>query len=148
MKKIKDILKLRFVTNISYRQIGRALNIPSSTVADYCRRFEINEYKLDDFLNFDEDTCYKILFPEKKLAKKIKRAIPDVEYISKEIVKKGVTFTLLWQEYKEQHPDGYGYTQFKEYYHKYKKKLNPTMRQTYIAGEKLFIDYSGLTFPL
>ncbi len=148
MKKIKDILKLRFITNISYRQIGRALNIPSSTVADYCQRFEINEYNLDDFLNLKEDTCYKILFPEKKLAKKINRPIPDVEYISQEIVKKGVTFTLLWQEYKEQYPNGYGYTQFKEYYHKYRKKLNPTMRQTYIAGEKLFIDYSGLTFPI
>ena len=148
MKKIKDILKLRFITNISYRQIGRALNMPSSTVSDYCQRFEINEYLIDEFLKLDEETCYKILFPEKRLEKKTNRPIPDVEYIAKEISKKGVTFILLWQEYKEQHPDGYGYTQFKEYYQRYKKKLNPTMRQTYIAGEKLFIDYSGLTFPI
>jgi transposase len=148
MKNIKDILKLRFVTNISYRQIGRALGIPRSTVSDYCKRFEINQYNIDDFLQFDEDRCYKLLFPEKSLCVEIKRPLPDMEYIAKEICKKGVTFTLLWQEYKEQHPDGYGLSQFKEHYYKYKKKLNPTMRQTYIAGEKMFVDYSGLTFPI
>ena len=41
MKKIKDVLRLRFITNISYRQISRAVNTPSSTAADYCKRFEI-----------------------------------------------------------------------------------------------------------
>lgn len=54
----------------------------------------------------------------------------------------------MWQEYKEMHPDGYGCSQFKEYYYKYKRKLNPTMRQTYVAGEKMFVDYSGLTVPV
>ncbi len=65
MKKIKDILRLRFITNISYRQISRAVNIPSSTAADYCKRFEITNYSIDNFLSLDEDDIYKILFPEK-----------------------------------------------------------------------------------
>jgi len=149
MKKIKDILRLRFITNISYRQISRAVNTPSSTAADYCKRFEITDYSIDEFLSLDEDVIYKILFPEKSLPKTYKtRPKPNVEYIHKEIAKKGVTFELLWQEYKEQHPDGYGCSQFKEYYYKYKKRLNPSMRQTHIAGEKMFVDYSGLTVPV
>jgi hypothetical protein len=49
---------------------------------------------------------------------------------------------------KEQHPNGYGYTQFKKYYHKYRKKLNPSMRQIHLNGEKLFVDYSGVTVPI
>ena len=149
MKKIKDILRLRFITNISYRQISRAVNTPSSTAADYCKRFEITNYSIDEFLSLDEDEIYQLLFPEKSLPKTYKtRPKPNVEYIHKEIAKKGVTFELLWQEYKEQHPDGYGCSQFKEYYYKYKKRLNPSMRQTYIAGEKMFVDYSGLTVPV
>ena len=125
MKKIKDILRLKFITNISYRQISRALNVPSSTVGDYCKRFEIIDKKIDEFLNLDDDEISQILFPEKSLPKSYKsRPIPDVEYIHKEITKKGVTFELLWQEYKEMHPDGYGCSQFKEYYYKYKRKLN------------------------
>jgi len=149
MKKIKDILKLKYITELSYRQISRGVNVPSSTVSDYCKRFEITPYDIDTFLAKDEDVIYEILFPEKKLPRLSKeRPLPDVEYIHKEIAKKGVTFELLWQEYKEMHPNGYACSQFKEHYYRYKRKLNPSMRQTYIPGEKLFIDYSGLTVPV
>jgi len=149
MKKIKDILKLKYITELSYRQISRGVNVPSSTVSDYCKRFEITPYDIDTFLAKDEDVIYEILFPEKKLPRLSKeRPLPDVENIHKEIAKKGVSFELLWQEYKEMHPNGYACSQFKEHYYRYKRKLNPSMRQTYIPGEKLFIDYSGLTVPV
>jgi transposase len=48
----------------------------------------------------------------------------------------------LWVEYKEQHPDGYQYTQFCEHYWRWRKKLDYCMRQEHRGGEKLFIDYS------
>jgi len=148
MKKIKEVLKLRFITDISFRQIGRAVNIPSSTVSDYCKRFEIGKYILDDFLKMDEEKCYELLFPEKRLPNTHKeRPLPDVKYIHKEIAKKGVTFELLWMEYKQLNQDGYGLSQFKEYYYQFKNKINPTMRQTYIPGHQMFVDYSGLTVP-
>jgi len=146
MKKIKEILKLRYITDISLRQISRAVEVPSSTVSDYCKRFKITKYTIDEFLQIDDDKIYQILFPEKKLPNKYKnRPLPDVEYIHKEIAKKGVTFELLWMEYKEENPNGYGLSQFKEHYYKFKNKIDPTMRQTYIPGHQMFIDYSGLT---
>ncbi len=148
MKKIKEILQLKYITDISYRQISRAVKVPPSTVADYCKRFKLTKYTIDKFLEIDEDIIYQLLFPEKKLENRQKdRPLPDFEYIHKEIAKKGVTFELLWMEYKEQHPNGYGISQFKEHYYKFKKKINPTMRQTYIPGHQMFVDYSGLTVP-
>ena len=148
MKKIKEILKLRYITEISTRKIGRAVKVSSSTVADYCRRFKLTNYTIDEILKLDEDEIYQLLFPEKRLKKRQEqRPLPDYAYIHKEIAKKGVTFELLWLEYKEQHPDGYGISQFKEYYYRFKKKINPTMRQTYIPGHQMFVDYSGLTIP-
>jgi len=148
MKKIKEILKLRFVTDISFRQISKAVNIPSSTVSDYCKRFEISKLSLDECLKMEEENIYQLLFPEKKLPNICKdRPLPDVAMIHKEIAKKGVTFELLWMEYKEQYPNGYALSQFKEYYYQFKNKINPTMRQTYVAGHQMFIDYSGLTVP-
>lgn len=148
MKHIKDILRLRFLTDISYRQISRALNLPSSTVSDYCKRFEITAYTIEEFLSFEDDKAYELLFPEKKVQRNTNRPKPDVVYIHQEIAKKGITFELLWQEYKELHPDGYGLSQFKEHYYRYKKRLNPTMRQRYIPAEKMFVDYSGLTMDI
>ena len=89
MRKIKDILKLRFITEISYRQISRAVDVPSSTVSDYCKRFEISKYEIDEFLSLDEDEIYKLLFPEKKrIDKPITRPLPNFEKIHKEIGKK------------------------------------------------------------
>jgi len=148
MKKIKEILKLRFITDISFRQISRAVNVPRTTVSDYCKRFEITKQTLDGLLEMEEETIYQLLFPEKKLPNTHKdRPLPDVATIHKEIPKKGVTFELLWIEYKEQHPNGYGLSQFKEYYYRFKNKIDPTMRQTYIPGHQMFVDYSGLTVP-
>lgn len=148
MRKIKDILKLRFITEISYRQISRAVDVPSSTVSDYCKRFEITKCEINEFLTQDEDEIYKKLFPEKSKKEKItQRVLPNFEYIHKEIAKKGVTFELLWMEYKEQEPQGYAFSTFKELYRNFKKKVNPTMRQTYILGHQMFVDYSGVVVP-
>lgn len=148
MKKIQEILKLRFVTELSFRQISRTVNVPSSTVSDYCKRFEICTQTLDEFMKMEEEVIYTLLFPEKKLLHPQKdRPLPDVSNIHKEISKKGITFELLWMEYKEQHPEGYALSQFKEYYYRFKNKIDPTMRQTYIPGHQMFIDYSGLTVP-
>jgi len=149
MKQIKEILKLKYQMDFSYRRIAKSVGVSRSAVAEYCRRFEILPDMLDEFIVLDEDIMYKMLFPEhKEIEHKFSRPKPDVEYIDKEIRKKGVTYLLLWQEYKEQHPNGYGYTQFKKIYHKYRKKLNPSMRQIHLNGDKLFVDYSGVTVPI
>jgi transposase len=62
--------------------------------------------------------------------------------------RKGVTLSLLWVEYRQAHPDGYGYSQFCQNYRAWAKRLKPSMRQTHRAGEKLFVDYAGQTVPV
>jgi transposase len=62
--------------------------------------------------------------------------------------RKSVTLSLLWVEYRQAHPDGYGYSQFCHNYNKWAKQLKPMMRQRHWAGEKLFIDYAGQTVPV
>jgi transposase len=54
----------------------------------------------------------------------------------------------LWQEYKAQHPAGYQYSQFCYWYRQWAKKIDPVMRQEHRAGEKLFVDYAGMTIPV
>lgn len=61
-----------------------------------------------------------------------------------ELKKKGVTLLLLWKEYKEESPEGLGYTRFCVKYQAYARTLEPTMRLSHKAGEKCFVDYSGL----
>ena len=71
-----------------------------------------------------------------------------MEDIHQDLKKKGVTLQLLWYEYKRAHPDGYHYSQFCYRYHRWADKLDVCLRQTYRAGEKLFVDYAGQTMPV
>jgi hypothetical protein len=60
-----------------------------------------------------------------------------------------VTLFLLWEEYKARHPDdGYQYSSFCEQYRAFRRTVDPVMRQTHTAGEKLFVDYAGQTAPV
>ena len=75
---------------------------------------------------------------------KAERPLPKWEDAHTELRKKGMTLQLIWREYREQHNDGLGYSQFCSHYQAFKKTINPIMRQTYKAGEKAFVDYSGM----
>lgn len=76
------------------------------------------------------------------------RPEPDFATMKRELAKKGMTMMLLWVEHKELHPDGYEYSQFCQLYRDWRKKLDVTMRQDHKAGEKMFVDFPGLTIPI
>lgn len=55
---------------------------------------------------------------------------------------------ILWEEYRAAHPDGYGYSRFCDLFREFELRLSPTMRQHHVAGEKVFVDYSGKRVPI
>ncbi len=71
--------------------------------------------------------------------------MPDYNYIHQEMKRKKktkVTLSFLWEEYKSTYGEqAYAYTQFRVYYRRYKQRLNPSMRQIHIAGEKVFVEF-------
>jgi len=93
----------------------------------------------------DEDQLYQMLFLKPAPASERVIPQPDWKTIHKELRRKSVTRRLLWLEYREAHPDGYGYSYFCEIYRLWAKKLDPPMRLTHKAGEKMFVDYAGQT---
>jgi len=59
-----------------------------------------------------------------------------------------VTLQLLWEEHRGVHSDGYGYSRFCELYRAWEVRLSPTMRQSHVAGERMFVDYAGITLEV
>jgi len=51
------------------------------------------------------------------------RPLPDWAEVHKELGRRSVTLRLLWQEYRQRFPNGYAYTQFCEYYHRWAQTL-------------------------
>jgi transposase len=77
-----------------------------------------------------------------------RRPTPDWTTVHRELKRPGVTFVLLWQEYKAITPDGLQYSQFCEAYRQWAGTLDLVMRQSHRAGETRFGDYAGQTMPV
>lgn len=146
MRKIKEVLRLR-AAGLSAREIERSTSVPRSTVTDYLKRAARSgiDWPLPDDLD-ETDLERKLFSVEKRFERKA--LLPDYGYIHTELKKKGVTLTLLWEEYLADNPDGHRYTQFCHYYRQFRAKLNLSMRQVHKAGEKLFVDFAGQTVPI
>ena len=144
MRKIKEILKLNY-ENVSNREIARRLRIGAGSVSRYLARAkEANlVWPLND--DWSDDKIYSVLFSAEN--KKTTYPLPDFGKVHNELKRKGVTLMLLWCEYQQQRPGGYSYSRYCELYQAFIGKHTPSMRLTHHAGEKLFVDYSGLTVP-
>jgi len=147
MRKIREVLRLR-ADGLSQRAIAQSCGIAHSTVGEYLRRAARAglSWPLHDEL--DEDTLYKKLFARPPRSGTGKLPQPDWKKVHLELRRKGVTLRLLWVEYREAHPDGYGYSRFCELYRAWAKKIDPPMRIVHRGGEKMFVDYAGDTVPV
>ncbi|MGB2906057.1 MAG: IS21 family transposase [Candidatus Aminicenantaceae bacterium] len=143
MRKIREVLRLKH-SGLSVRAIGRACSVGRETVREYlCRAQEAGiGWPLPEGL--DDEELERRLFSA-VLKRSDKRSCPNWALVHQELRKKGVTRQLLWTEYKEEAPDFLGYSQFCELYRRWGKQLHPTMRVVHKAGEKLFVDFAGLT---
>lgn len=144
MKDIRSILRLT-QEGLSVRAISERLGLSKTSVATYQLRARQVGLVWPLPLNHDSDEALKqALFgrvgrPPQDLAE------PDWPVVAQELKRPGVTLTLLWQEYRTAHPEGYGYTWFCEQYGAFKRRANPTFRHCHEAGAVMQTDYAGQT---
>jgi transposase len=152
MRKLKEVLRLRYELKLGYQQIGRSCSIGVSTVHKYLKRAEATgvTWPLPD--DWDEARLEAVLFPRPEPAaveNLTARTLPDLAAIHEELQKnKHVTLQLLWEEYRHANPDGYRYSRFCYLYQRWRSKLDVVLRQEHKAGEKMFVDWAGATIPV
>ena len=142
MRKIRDVLRLRFAAALSGRAIARSLHVSPSTVEDYVRRAEVAGLGWPVPESVDDAALERRLFPTPPPSG-TSRPLPAWSDVHQELRRKGVTLALLWQEYKATHPEGLQYSRFCEQYRAWAGKLDVVMRQEHRAGERMFVDYAG-----
>ena len=144
VRKTREVLRLSPACGFAKRQIARSLEISHSTVCDMVYR--ANAAGLDwPGIEAMDDTALDSRLYVVAAGRPKARPEPDFEMLHSELRRKGVTLQLLWYEYRQAHSDGYQYSQFCERYRRWQQKLDVVMRQTYRAGEKMFVDYAGQT---
>lgn len=145
MRKISQALRLR-ASGLSTRKIAASLNVGQSTISEYLKRAERAglSWPLPD--GIDEATLERRLFAPAGGKTRRGLAQPDWAAVHRQFRRKGVTLSLIWEEYRAAHPDdGYGYSRFCDLYRRWEGRLSPTMRQHHVAGERVFVDYAGDT---
>jgi transposase len=129
---------------MSFRAISRATNCSRSVVTEYISKFKKSKMsyseiaKLSDSLLLEKLNCTK-----KEQSNRYKVLYDRFPVIKLELTKAGVKLHTLWEEYKEENPDGYSYSQFCYHYQMYKETFKTTMHMDYKAGERLFVDFAG-----
>ena len=134
MRKIREILRLKYTSQLSNREIAKSCSTARSTVAG-CLERAANaglSWPLPDAL--DDTALEQLLYPC-IVASEAVRVLPDWSLLQKEMRKKNVTLALLWDEYKANHPDGYQYSQFCKLYGEFTDQVDCCMRQCHIAGD-------------
>jgi transposase len=147
MRKIRDMLRLS-AAGMSKRQIAASLGL-SATAAGECirraRRVDLT-WPLPEGLT--DEVLELRLYPPPMVTAADRRPRPNWAVVHRELRRPGVTLQLLWEEHRAVHPDGYGYSRFCELYRAWEARLSPTMRQSHVAGERMFVDYAGTTLEV
>jgi len=147
MRKIREVLRLKLASRQSNRAIANACSIARSTVAECLDRASAAGLSWPLPEGLDDAALERLLYPT-VVSLEVVRCQPDWSVVQKEMKRKGMTLALLWDEYKAADPAGYQYSQYCKLYRDFLGRIDCCMRQNYIAGEKLFVDYSGQTVPL
>jgi transposase len=143
MRQLRHLLRLHH-DGVSAREIGRRLGVARSTIQDNLKRAAAAGLAWPLAEGVTEDALERQLFGRAGVAQgQRRRAEPDWAALARELKRPGVTMTILWEEYREIHPEGYGYSRFCDLLRGFERRLTPVMRQHHVAGEKAFVDYSG-----
>ena len=144
MRKIREVLRLYHYCRLSQRDIRDTSGIARSTVIEYiwlAQQARLS-WPLPETLT-DED-LERLLYPPVAVAPGTPGVLPDFIHIHSELIsgkKFNLTLSQLWDEYKEETPEGYQYSRFCELFRRWQGSRDYCMRQEHKAGEKLFVDY-------
>ncbi len=148
MRKIREVLRLKFDHHLSDRDIGRSVRLGRTTVQNYVKRALSAGLTWPLTPELDDVQLETLLFRQGAVPPMDTAAEPDWSLIDRELRRKGVTRFLLWEEYRVQQPNGLKYATFNAHYRVWKSTTGLSMRQVHRAGEKLFVDYAGLTLAI
>ena len=148
MTKLRQILNM-YSQSYSKLYIAGTVGVSRNTVKGYLKTFHLlsKDYEEINKLSDKElDDLFKrqhTVYHDEQL-KLLYAFYPDAQ---KKLSRRGTTIYDLWQQYEKQYPQGLGRTAFYFHYNLYRRRQSPSMHIEHKAGDKMFIDYAGETYP-
>ena len=144
MSQIKQLLRLH-KQGQSKKSIAHHLGMSKNTVKGYLKKVEELPVGVDKLLHLEDNELETKLSSGNPAYKddRYQRLKDHLDYYVKELQRTGVTKLLLWEEYRKNHPKGYGYSQFCHHLYQHLKTQRPSMVLEHQPGVNLFIDFAG-----
>ena len=141
MRHVRDVIRLKSA-GMASREIARRVGAAPSTVRATIRRFEAAGLSWPLGEDVTDAELEARLFASAGAGAGTRRghrrqAEPDWAAVHRELKRKHVTLSILWEEYIAGEPGGYRYSRFCELYRAWEGRLSVTMRQSHAAGDKL-----------
>jgi transposase len=146
MRKIREVLRLKFEAGLSDGQIATAIGSARSTVQECVRRAKEAGIVWPLPATLDEEALQAQLY--RREVPLSRAPLPDFVKIQSELKRPGVTRLLLWQEYKAASPDGWQYSVYCDQYRRWLGTQDLVLRQHHTPGDKCFVDYAGQTLGI
>jgi len=149
--KRKSMLQIRRILQLlsdecSHREINRLTGIHRSTIKEYANRVGSAGKDLRFLLDCSDEELLQVFLPTKSEPEPDERRkwieSKLAEYLN-ELHRPYVTRQLLWEEYREQQPQGYSYSQFCDILQKYKNRKEASLHITHLPGERCEFDFAG-----
>jgi transposase len=151
MRKTKEVLRLRFELGFGQRLIARSCGMGLATVHDYLERTAVAGigWPLPEGLS-EEELESKLFWTQPVAVRAVRqRPQPDWKAMHEQLRQhRHLTLQLLWEEYRQAHPEGYRYSWSCQRYQHWRRHLDVVLRQEHKAREKMFVDWAGATIPV
>lgn len=145
MRKIEEVLRLR-AAGMNARMIAESVGAGKTTVYEYLARADAAGVSWPLPEGLDWAGVEARMFPPPTTELATRRPVPEWREIHRELKRgKHVTLRLVWLEFREAHPEAWGYSQFCAHYQAWLGGQDVVMRLSYPAGERMFVDFSGDT---
>ena len=150
MRKLREVLRLRFHADLSMRQIRNSTQVSLGVIQKVVSNAEQQGLDWPTIQSLSDTQLAERIYPKPDVPLvPTQKQLPDWPEVYRELKRKGMTLQLLWEEHVEQYPArNFSYSQYCRLYRQWLKKQRRSMRQIHKAGEKLFVDYAGQTVPI
>lgn len=144
MEKVREVIRLKQCCGLKQRPIARALNISRPVVKEYIEKIESAGLDYAEIEEMDDASLLEVITgTENSTSERYQVLSRMFDYLVKELKRTGVTLLRLWEEYRVEHPDGFGYSQFCYHFQVWRSASALTMHINHKAGDKLFVDFTG-----
>ena len=157
MRHVREILRLHHL-NLSSRQIAISCRISKTTASNTIKRALTAGITWPIPEHLDDVTLEKTVFAKlqtenlesQDTTESCETRVGQIDWaqVSLELKRKGVTRRLLWHEYHARGEFKFVYSTFTTQYKAWQSGQRFSMRQIHKAGEKVFVDYAGMTLPI